>query len=363
MISRRYVFPYGQHWIDQNDIDCVTSALRGDRITQGSKIDEFEKCLADYCGVRYAVAVSSGTAALHAVCAVAGVSAGDEVITTPMTFVATANAIVYCGGTPVFADIEKDMPNINPNEIKKKITARTKAIIPVDFAGHPVDLDAIKAIAKDLIVIEDASHALGAEYKGRKVGSLADMTVFSFHPVKHITTGEGGAVLTNSEEFYNKLIAFRHHGLVEGKMYELGYNYRITDFQCALGISQMRKLDGFIERRREIAAMYNLVFLLMPDITIPVEIDYAKAAYHLYVIQVEDRDKMARAFVSRNISVARHYLPVYLHPFYQNTFGYKVGDYPNADMYYRKAVTLPMFPKMSDEDVNHIIGVVKEVMK
>jgi len=357
------IFPYGHQWIDEDDIDNVIEALRGDWITQGPKIAEFEKCIADYCDVKYAVAVSSGMAALHAACAVTGISRGDEVITTPISFIATSNAIVHCGGVPVFADIERDTPNINTNEIKKRITARTKAIIPVDFAGHPVDLDEIKAIAKDLVVIEDACHALGAEYKGSKIGSLADMTVFSFHPVKAITTGEGGMVLTNSEEFYSKLRAFRNHGLVEGMMYDLGCNYRITDFQCTLGISQMRKLDGFIERRRVIAAMYNGAFSKIPKIAIPIEKDYAKAAYHIYVIQAEDRRGITRALATHNISVAMHYIPIYLQPFYQKMFSYKVEDYPNANAHYRKATTLPIFPKMNNEDVMRIIKVVEDAVK
>ncbi len=279
---RNTLLPYGHQSIDDADIASVVEVLKGDWITQGARVDEFERKVAEYCGARYAVAVSSGTAALHAACAVAGIAEGDEAITTPITFAATANAVVYCGGKPVFADIREDTLNIDPDEIRKRLSPRTKAILPVDFAGHPADLDEIKAIAeeKGLIIIEDACHALGAEYKGVKIGSLADMTVFSFHPVKHITTGEGGMILTDNHEFYEKLRIYRHHGIVRTNpdkgswYYEIdnpGHNFRITDFQCALGISQLQKLDGFIERRREIAARYNRAFTGMEEVITPVE--------------------------------------------------------------------------------------------
>src|SRR3989344_4572714 len=254
--------PYGHQAIDRSDIASVASVLKSDWITQGPVVDQFERSVATYCNVRYAVAFSSGTAALHAAYAAGGIEPGDEVITTPMTFAATASAIVYCGGKPVFADIQKDTLNISPAEIKKKITKRTKAIAVVDFAGHPADLDAIRTIAKEhnLLIIEDAAHALGSEYKGKKVGSLSDMTIFSFHPVKAITTGEGGMVVTNRKDFYEKLKIFRSHGIIKrpekGAWYyeleKLGNNYRITDFQCALGLNQMKKLKKFIQRRREI---------------------------------------------------------------------------------------------------------------
>ena len=284
---RSELLPYGHQWIDDADITSVIDVLRSDWITQGKKVDEFEASVAAYCGAKYAVAVSSGTAALHAACAVAGISGGDEAITTPMTFAATANAVVYCGGRPVFADIREDTLNIDPAEIKKRLSPKTKAILPVDFAGHPADLDEIMAIAneRDLVVIEDACHALGAEYKGKKIGGLADMTVFSFHPVKHITTGEGGMVLTDDKRFYEKLKIFRHHGIVKkganksAWYYEIdrpGYNFRITDFQCALGISQLDKLGSFIERRREIATRYNRAFSEMPELVIPAEKENAR---------------------------------------------------------------------------------------
>src|SRR3989344_2185082 len=253
--------PYGHQQIDKSDIASVVRVLKSDWITQGPAVEQFEQAIARYCKVKYAVAFSSGTAALHGAYAAAGIGPGDEVITTPMTFAATANAIVYCGGEPVFADIQEDTLNINPEEIKKKITKRTKALAPVDFAGHPAELDRIRTIARshNLLVIEDAAHALGSEYKGKKIGSFSDMTMFSFHPVKAITTGEGGMIVTNRKDLYAKLKTFRNHGIIRRPKkglwhYEIrqpGYNFRITDMQAALGISQLKRLDAFIKKRRE----------------------------------------------------------------------------------------------------------------
>lgn len=375
------IIPYGHQWIDEDDIKAVMEVLKADRITQGPKVDEFEKKVADYCGAKYAVAMSSGTTALHAACAVAGISSGDEAITTPITFAATANAIVYCQGKPVFADIKDDTLNIDPAEIEKRITPKTKALLPVDFAGLPVDLDEINALAKKrgLIVIEDACHALGAEYKWRRIGSLADMTIFSFHPVKHITTGEGGMVLTSNEEYYQKLKIFRHHGIIkpdnspEGPWYyeihNPGYNYRITDFQCALGISQMDRLEEFVRRRREIAARYTEAFSAIKDLIIPVEEKDRKAVYHIYVIQLateklqKNRKEIFEKLSAENIGVNVHYVPVHLHPFYQKTYGYRRGSFPVAEKYYERALTLPIFPRMSDEEVNYVIKTFKKVVR
>jgi len=378
-LPKRKFIPYGHQWIDDDDITAIVEVLKSDWITQGPKVDEFESKVAEYCGAGYAVAVSSGTAALHAACAVAGISPGDEAITTPITFAATANAVVYCGGKPVFADIEEVTLNINPNEIRDELSPRTKAILPVDFAGHPADLDEIMAIARErnLVVIEDAAHALGARYKGRRVGSLADMTILSFHPVKHITTGEGGMILTDNREFYQKLKKFREHGIVrdgfnEGAWYyeinNVGYNFRLTDFQCALGISQMNKLDGFIQRRREIAARYNQAFADVEEIITPVERDDVQVVYHIYVIQLKTeklkvgRKEVFDALREENIGVNVHYIPVHLHPYYQREFGYKKGDYPKSETYYDRALTLPLFPAMSNEDVDYVIESVKKVI-
>ena len=380
---RSEFLPYGHHWIDGEDITAVAEVLRTDWITQGAKVEEFERKVAGYCRAKYAVAVSSGTAGLHAACAVAGLSKGDKVISTPITFAATCNAILYCGGKPIFADIEEDTLNIDHREVQKKLSPKTRAILIVDFAGHPADIDEIKALAEEggLTVIEDACHALGAEYKWKRIGSLSDMTIFSFHPVKHITTGEGGMVLTNREEFYEKLKIFRHHGITrhrekpfkdEGPWYyeihDLGHNFRLTDFQCALGISQMRKLDGFIQRRREIATSYNEAFAKMEEIITPVEKDYVKAVYHIYVIQLRleklkvGRKEIFQALRAENIGVNVHFIPVHLQPFYMKEFGYKRGDYPRAESYYERAITLPIFPKMSDKDVSDVITAVKRVI-
>ena len=376
---RSKLLPYGHQCFDDADIRAVAEVLKTDWITQGPKIAEFEKRVADYCGAKYAVALSSGTAALQAACAVAGVSRGDEVITTPITFAATANVVVHLGGKPVFADIKEDNMNIDPREILKKLSSRTRVILPVDFAGYPVELEEIKSIAreKNLIVIEDACHALGAEYKDKRIGSLSDMTVFSFHPVKHITTGEGGMVLTDNEDFYENLKTLRHHGITKNRSdqgqwyYEIvqpGYNYRLTDFQCALGLSQMNKLDYFIQRRREIAARYNEVFSKMEEIIIPPRGNDAKPVYHIYVIQLRtetlsvSRKEIFEALRFENIGVNVHYVPVHLHPFYQRQFGCRKGDYPVSERYYERAITLPIFPGMTDEDTDDVIKAVKKVV-
>ncbi|BDG30674.1 UDP-4-amino-4,6-dideoxy-N-acetyl-beta-L-altrosamine transaminase [Parageobacillus thermoglucosidasius] len=377
MKKRESFLSYGQQWITDEDIEAVVTVLKSPFLTQGPKIHEFERKVADYVGAKYAVAFSNGTAALHGACFAAGIGEGDEVITTPITFAATSNAVLYCGGKPVFADIDDRTYNIDPKEIRKHITPNTKAIIPVDFTGQPADMDAIMEIANEhgLVVIEDGAHSLGAEYKGRKVGMLAHMTMFSFHPVKPVTTAEGGVIVTDSEEYYEKLKRFRSHGIIkhnlsrdEGPWYyemvDLGYNYRMTDLQAALGISQMDKLDCFIERRREIANMYNEAFKTMDSVIVPMQLERTQSGWHLYVLQLKlDKLKRSRREIfeslrAENIGVHVHYIPVYWHPYYQK-LGYRKGICPKAEQWYEQALTLPIFPKMTDEDVNDVIEAVK----
>jgi len=378
MPNKKKIIPYGHQWIDKKDIEEVVKVLKSDWITQGPNVEEFEKKIAEYCKVKYAVAVSSGTAALQAAYTVAGIGSGDEVITTSLTFAATANMIVQCGGKPVFADIQGDTLNIDSKEIEKKITNKTKAVAPVDFAGQPCDYGEIKKIAKEnkLLIIEDAAHALGAEYKGKKIGSFADMTILSFHPVKAISTGEGGAILTNNKNFYEKLKLFRHHGIVKkpekgGWYYEIespGYNFRITDFQCALGISQLKKINKFIKKRREIVKKYNEAFRDIKEIIIPTERDYVKSAWHIYPIQLRleklkvDRKKIFEELRKKGLGVQVHYLPIHLQPFYRKKFGYKKGDFPIAERYYQRTITLPLFPKMTDKEADRVIKTVKKVI-
>lgn len=372
---------YGQQWIDEEDIKMVVDTLKSPFITQGPKIEQFERNVAEYVGAKYAVAFSNGTAALHGACFAAGVGKDDEVITSPITFAASSNCVLYCGGRPVFVDIDKNTYNINPAEIKAAITTKTKAIIPVDFTGQPVDIDAIKEIANEhnLVIIEDAAHSLGASYKGQKVGTLADMTMFSFHPVKHVTTAEGGIIVTNSGEYAEKLRLFRSHGITsshlsrdEGPWYyemvELGYNYRMTDLHAALGISQMNRLASFIERRRSIVSLYNQTFSKLDGVQVPYQLDRTSSSWHLYMLQLDlkkfkvSRREIFEALRAENIGVHVHYLPVYLHPYYQN-LGYKKGICPIAEAWYESALTIPLFPKMTEEDVQSVIEGVIKVLK
>lgn len=374
---------YGKQWIDNNDIEEVVKVLKGDYLTTGPSVQAFEEKVANYVGAKYAVALSNGTAALHAACFAAGIKEEDEVLVTPLTFAASSNCVLYCGGKPVFVDIDPNTYNIDANKLEEKITKKTKAIIPVDFAGQAVDMDKIKNIAEKykLIIIEDAAHALGSEYKGKKIGTSAHVTEFSFHPVKPVTTAEGGVVTTDDETFYKKLKLFRTHGITrneelmthnEGHWYyeqiALGYNYRITDIQCALGSSQMNRLDSFIKRRREIVRTYNKAFNELSEyITTPYEADYSNSGWHIYIIKLNlDRLKVGRkeifdALQAENIGVNVHYLPVYLHPYYQK-LGYKRGLCPEAEKLYERIITLPLFPKMSDSDVEDVIDALKKVI-
>lgn len=373
--------PYATQCIDEEDIKAVSKALSDSYLTQGPRVAEFERKVAEYCGAKYAVAVNSGTSALHAACFAAGIHAGDEAITSPITFVASANCILYCGGNPVFADIKEDTVNIDPREIKNKINKKTRAIIPVHFAGHPSDLEEIQVIAKEnnLAVIEDAAHALGAEYKGSKIGSCkySDMTVLSFHAVKHITTGEGGMILTNNKNYYDRLMMFRTHGITrdneklsnenEGNWYYemqfLGFNYRITDFQCALGTRQLSKLDRFVRHRREIVKKYNDAFKNLKGVIIPNEKKDVKSSWHLYVIRLnENRKKVFESLRNMGLGVNVHYIPVHLQPYYQE-LGYKKGDFPKAENYYRGALTLPLYPSMGKAAVEYVIDVFSKTLK
>ena len=360
---------YGRQSIDEEDIQIVVDTLRSPYLTQGPTIAKFEQAIADYIGTKYAVAFCNGTAALHGACYAAGIGEGDEVITSPITFAASANCVHYVGGTVVFADIDAVTYNIDPAQIRAKVTTETKAIIPVDFTGQPVDMDEIMAIAKEhnLVVIEDGAHSLGASYKGRKVGTQADMTMFSFHPVKPITTAEGGVIVTDNEEYYKKLLKFRSHGIEQTpyaqeqgdwyyEMTDLGYNYRMTDLQAALGVSQLSKLDTFIQRRREIAVMYTEALKDIGGIQVPREFEDTESGWHLYMIQLENanRKQVFEAMRAANVGVHVHYIPVYWHPYYQK-LGYEKGLCSVAESWYEKALTLPIHPNLKDEEINFII--------
>ncbi|HEY8803603.1 MAG TPA: UDP-4-amino-4,6-dideoxy-N-acetyl-beta-L-altrosamine transaminase [Clostridium sp.] len=379
---RSTMLAYGRQCIDEEDISRVNEVLRGDYLTTGPYVKEFEDKVAKYVGAKYAVAVSNGTAALHMACFAAEIGVGDEVIVAPMTFAASANCVLYCGGTPVFADIDPRTHNLDPAEIEKHITAKTKAIIPVDYSGQSVDIDVIRKIADkhNLIIIEDGAHALGSEYKGNKVGTIADMTEFSFHPVKPITTGEGGVVVTNNEKLYNKMMLFRTHGITrdsslmeknDGPWYyeqiDLGYNYRITDIQCALGSSQIKKLDKFVARRREIVTAYNKGFKDVCEIITPYQAEFSNSGWHIYVVELEldkltcTRKEVFEALKAENIGVNVHYYPVYLFPYYKS-LGYKEGLCPNAEKMYNRILTLPLHPGMTNDDINDVLEAVKKVI-
>jgi len=373
------MIPYARQSVDEDDIKAVVEALRSDWLTTGPKVAEFEEAIAGFVGAKYAVAVSSGTAALHAAVYALGIGPGDEVIVPPMTFAATANCVVFQGGTPVFADVDSETLLIDPAQVEAKITSRTKAIIAVDYAGHPCDYDALKAIAKrhGLALVADACHALGAEYKGRKVGSLTDMAVFSFHPVKHITTGEGGMVTTDDPEVVRRMRLFRNHGIAADhhermqkdswyyEMVDLGFNYRITDIQCALGLSQLKKLKGFLTRRRKIAKEYDQALSNIDGIMPLLVRGDVLHAYHLYVIKIDfqeigvDRASFFKDAQEKGVSVNVHYIPVHLHPFYRKRFGTEKGLCPVAETAYEQIISLPMFPGMTDEDVKTVIVEIK----
>ena len=374
---------YGRQWVEEDDVEAVASVLRSDFITCGPKVEELERSLCEYTGAKYAVAVNSGTSALHCAIIAAGIGPGDEVITTPITFAASANCALYCGATPVFADIDRDTYNIDPESIRAHITDKTKAVVAVDYTGQAVQADKIREICKEhgLIFIEDAAHSIGTSYNGKKVGSLADMTTFSFHPVKTVTCGEGGAILTDDEELYKKLVLAHTHGithdesLMEGAPHEgpwyyeqisLGYNYRLTDFQAAFLSSQLKKIDKFVARRKEIVKRYDEAFSDIPEIIVQKEIPESDTSRHLYVIRLDlskltcTRRQFFDAMEAENVVCQIHYVPVYWFPYYEH-LGYKKGLCPVAEEVYAGIMSIPLYPKMSDQDVEDVIHAVKKV--
>lgn len=380
------LLPYSTQWLEPDDIQAVTEALESGWITQGPAVSRFEEELAAYCGADYAVAVSSGTAGLHLACLAAGIGPGDQVLTSPITFVASANCALYTGADPRFVDIDGATRNIDISELEKTMAeGNVRAIIPVHFAGLPCDMERIAALAerRNTVVIEDACHALSAEYRTGegewlKVGSCrhSDMAVFSFHPVKPMTTGEGGAVTTNSRELYERLLELRIHGITKDtakmtkddgpwyyEMRSLGFNYRLTDVQCALGSSQLRKLDKWRSRRAEIAALYDAAFGDHPAIKILPPDPVKKSAHHLYVIEVANRDRVFPALKEKGLGVQVHYIPVHLQPYYREHYHCTEGDFPVSENYYHECLSIPLYPKMTDEDVGRVITAVLEAVK
>ncbi|MDY6986715.1 MAG: UDP-4-amino-4,6-dideoxy-N-acetyl-beta-L-altrosamine transaminase [Thermodesulfobacteriota bacterium] len=378
--QKKVHLPYASQCIDDDDISAVVEALRSQWLTTGPKVEDFERALADFVEAKEAVAVTSGTAALHAAMYALGIEVGDEVILPPMTFAATANAVVFQGGIPVFSDIDSDTLLIDPDQVEEKITARTKAIVAVDYAGQPCDYDSLRRIADkhNLVLVADACHALGAEYKDKKVGSLADLSTFSFHAVKHITTGEGGMITTENSEYAHRMRTFRNHGIPcdhhernkQGswfyEMADLGYNYRMTDFQSALGISQLQKLPTFLKRRQGIAKHYDEAFDLVPQIVPLAVASDILHAYHLYVVKINfntlgiDRKLFFASLREKGVALNVHYIPVHLHPYYRAKFNTAVGLCPSAEAAYEQIISLPMFPAMMDRDVEKVISAMVE---
>ncbi len=368
------IIPYGRQYIDDDDVQAVVEALRSDYLTTGPRIDRFEDSVREFCGVAHGVAVSNGTAALHAAMFALNIGPGDEVIVPPMTFAASANCVLYQGGTPVFCDVDPATLLIDPAAAEAKITERTKAIIGVDYAGQPCDWPRLRAIADrhGLALVADGCHALGATLDGRFVGGLADMTVFSFHPVKHVTTGEGGMILTDDDGLAARLRLFRNHGITTDarardkvgswfyEMTDLGYNYRMTDIQAALGESQMKKLPGFLDRRREIAAVYDERFAGTAVRPLKVR-PGAVHAYHLYVVRLNGRDEVYAKLRQAGINPQVHYIPVHLHPYYREHLGTGEGLCPVAEAAYREILSLPMFPALTDENLDYVIRTLLEV--
>jgi perosamine synthetase len=374
--------PYGRQSIDDDDVQAVADALRSPWLTTGPKVAEFERAFAAFVGAREAVAVSNGTAALHAAVYALGIGPGDEVIVTPLTFAASANCIVFQGGTPVFADIESGTLLLDPAKVEALITPRTRAIVAVDYAGQPCDYNALRAVASrhGLHIIADACHAVGGSDCGRAVGTLADLSTFSLHPVKHFTTGEGGLITTDDADLAQRMRIFRNHGITTDhrqreqqgswhyEMIDLGYNYRLTDIQCALGLSQLGKLRGWVERRRAIAARYDAAFADIAAVRPLAVRPEASHAYHLYMVRLSlgrlraDRATIFQALRAEGIGVNVHYIPVHLHPFYRQRFGTGPGLCPVAEAAYEELITLPIFPAMSDQDAEDVITAVAKVI-
>jgi UDP-4-amino-4,6-dideoxy-N-acetyl-beta-L-altrosamine transaminase len=377
------VYSYGKQNISQEDIDAVIDVLRSDFLTQGPKIEEFEAAVCKYTGAKYCVAISNGTAGLHTAMLALEITTGGEVITSPNTFAASANCVRYVDGTVKFADIDWKTANIDVKEVEKELSSKTKAIIPVHFAGQSCDMKAIHDLAskKGIAIVEDAAHAIGSDYKDTKVGSCkySDMTVFSFHPVKNITTGEGGAITTNSKNLYEKLLLLRSHGINKspqfrepnGRWYSemqlLGFNYRMTDMQAALGISQLKRIESFKQRRRDIVSRYKELFAKDQRISFLEENDYSNACFHLCPILIDfenlkiDKKNFFDKLFNAGLHLQIHYIPVHLHPYYQE-FGYYEGDYPVAEKYYAQTVSLPLYPDLTDDDIEYIVETFLEVL-
>jgi UDP-4-amino-4,6-dideoxy-N-acetyl-beta-L-altrosamine transaminase len=384
------VLPYGRQWLDDDDLEAVLRVLRGEWLTQGPAVAAFEDALAAACEARFAVAVSSGTAALHLACLAAGVGPGDVGVTSPITFVASANAVAYCGGTPAFADVDARTACMDPAALEEVCARRRpRVILPVDFAGQPADLPAIHAVARlcRATVIQDAAHSLGASYEHagawHKVGACkhADMTTLSFHPVKHITTGEGGAILTNSPDLYKRLMRLRTHGVTkepadlsraDGPWYyeqhDLGFNYRITDVQCALGLSQLTKLERFVKRRRELAEEYRRGLAdAAAQVEVLPELPGRLSSYHLLVVRLRQGGAQRRRAIydrlhASGIRAQVHYYPVHLQPWYREWFGFREGSCPRAEAYYQTCLSLPLFPRMSEGDVRRVVHALRQAL-
>lgn len=378
---RSSLLSYSGQWIVDEEIAAVAEALRSPWLTGGARVEEFERALAAYVGAPQAVVVTSGTAALHAAVYAAGVRPGDEVVTTPMTFVATANCVIFQGATPVFADVDPVTLNLDPAAATAAISPRTRAILAVHYAGHPADLDALRSVARarGVSLIEDACHALGGRYHGRPVGADSEFATFSFHPVKLITTGEGGAVVCRDGESAATMRAFRNHGIrstgrqreAKGvwqyEMVDLGYNYRLPDFQCVLGLRQLERAGSFLARRREIARRYREALGSCDVLDLPDEAAGCESAWHLFVVRLRlerlraDRDQIFAALRAEGIGVNVLYMPVHLHPFYADRFGYRPGQFPIAEAAFRRLLALPLFPRMTDHDAEEVVAAVHKV--